>query len=58
MNKAEIVRKGIELGVPYKLTWSCYEGGDFACGTYDSCVLRLSGFAEAGYKDPIAYAAS
>jgi 7-cyano-7-deazaguanine synthase len=55
MNKAEIVRKGFELGIPYELTWSCYEGGDLACGTCDSCILRLNGFAEAGYKDPIAY---
>lgn len=55
MNKAEIIRKGRELHVPYELTWSCYEGGALACGTCDSCILRLKGFAEAGYKDPIAY---
>lgn len=55
MSKAEIVRKGTELGVPYELTWSCYEGGERACGTCDSCLLRLNGFAEAGLRDPIAY---
>jgi 7-cyano-7-deazaguanine synthase len=56
MNKAEIVRKGLALGVPYALTWSCYEGGTRACGTCDSCLLRLNGFAEAGAQDPVAYA--
>jgi len=55
MNKAEIIRKGIELDVPYELTWSCYEGWGLACGTCDSCLLRLNGFAEAGLKDPIGY---
>lgn len=56
MSKADIVRKGTELGVPYELTWSCYEGDERACGTCDSCLLRLNGFAEAGRRDPIAYA--
>jgi 7-cyano-7-deazaguanine synthase len=55
MNKAEIIRKGVELGVPYELTWSCYEGEELACGTCDSCLLRLNGFAEAGLRDPIGY---
>ncbi|RLF49563.1 MAG: 7-cyano-7-deazaguanine synthase QueC [Thermoplasmata archaeon] len=55
MTKAEIIRKGAELGVPYDLTWSCYRGGDKACGRCDSCILRLKGFKEAGIKDPIAY---
>ena len=55
MNKAEIILKGSELNVPYELTWSCYEGEKLACGTCDSCVLRLKGFAEAGRRDPIRY---
>ncbi|HET9110464.1 MAG TPA: 7-cyano-7-deazaguanine synthase QueC [Ktedonobacterales bacterium] len=55
MTKAEIVREGTRLGVPWELTWSCYEGGDEACGTCDSCLLRLKGFAEAGLTDPLPY---
>jgi 7-cyano-7-deazaguanine synthase len=55
MDKAQIIRTGTKLGVPYELTWSCYEGDALACGTCDSCVLRLNGFAEAGSKDPVAY---
>jgi len=56
MTKADIVRKGEELGVPWKLTWSCYLGGEKACGVCDSCQLRLKGFSEAGVKDPLPYA--
>ncbi len=56
MTKADIVRKGEELGVPWKLTWSCYQGGERACGVCDSCQLRLKGFREAGVKDPLPYA--
>jgi len=55
MTKAEIIRKGMELGVPYELTWSCYRGGEKACGRCDSCLLRLKGFMEAGYEDPLEY---
>ncbi len=56
MSKADIVRKGEELGVPWALTWSCYRGEEKACGVCDSCQLRLKGFREAGVKDPIPYA--
>ncbi|RLI86477.1 MAG: 7-cyano-7-deazaguanine synthase QueC [Candidatus Altiarchaeales archaeon] len=55
MNKADIIKKGFELGVPFQYTWSCYRGGEKACGKCDSCVLRLNGFKEAGFRDPIEY---
>ncbi len=55
MTKSEIIKKGMELKVPYDLTWSCYRGGKRACGKCDSCLLRLKGFMEAGYEDPIEY---
>lgn len=55
MTKAEIVKQGIELNAPLNLTWSCYRNEDLACGTCDSCALRLRGFAQAGVKDPISY---
>jgi 7-cyano-7-deazaguanine synthase len=55
LNKAEIIRKGVELEIPYELTWSCYEGEALACGRCDSCLLRLHGFAEAGLQDPVGY---
>jgi len=56
MTKADIVRKGEELRVPWELTWSCYHGRAKACGVCDSCQLRLKGFREAGVKDPLPYA--
>jgi 7-cyano-7-deazaguanine synthase len=52
MTKAQIVRRGIELGAPLELTWSCYRGFDKPCGDCDSCVLRAKGFAEADAIDP------
>ena len=55
MRKSEIVHRGLELGVPFEKTWSCYQDGDAACGACESCVLRRRGFAEAGARDPIAY---
>lgn len=58
LSKAEIVKKGIELNAPLHLTWSCYRSEDVACGTCDSCALRLRGFAQAGLEDPIPYKAS
>lgn len=57
MSKAEIVRRGEELRVPWELTWSCYLGGAKACGVCDACQLRLKGFREAGVRDPLPYAA-
>ena len=56
LSKAEIVKKSFALGVPLEYTWSCYKENDVACGVCDSCRLRLNGFKQAGYKDPIAYA--
>ncbi|NEN84671.1 7-cyano-7-deazaguanine synthase QueC [Paenibacillus elgii] len=53
--KAEIIREGMRLDVPYHLTTSCYNGQEEACGVCDSCRLRLKGFDEAGTADPIAY---
>jgi len=58
LTKAEIVKKGIELDAPLHLTWSCYRGEDLACGTCDSCALRLRGFEQACVIDPIRYAIS
>lgn len=55
LSKADTVRVGMELEVPYHLTTSCYNGAEVACGVCDSCRLRLKGFEEAGYKDPIPY---
>jgi 7-cyano-7-deazaguanine synthase len=57
-SKADIIRKGIELGIDFSLTHSCYDptSEDLACGECDSCLLRLKGFHEAGLKDPIRYA--
>ncbi len=58
LKKAEIVRKGMDLDAPLRLTWSCYRNSDQACGRCESCALRLKGFREAGIDDPIAYDAS
>jgi 7-cyano-7-deazaguanine synthase len=55
LKKSEIIRRGIELGAPLHLTWSCYQNEDVACGACDSCLLRLRAFGEAGVPDPIAY---
>jgi 7-cyano-7-deazaguanine synthase len=55
MKKSEIIRRGAELGAPLDRTWSCYQFDDEACGTCDSCRLRVRAFGEAGLRDPIAY---
>jgi 7-cyano-7-deazaguanine synthase len=55
MDKAAIVRRGMELDVPLELTWSCYTESEEACGVCESCRLRLRGFDRAGIKDPIPY---
>jgi 7-cyano-7-deazaguanine synthase len=55
LSKAEIVRRGVDLGAPFELTWSCYRESEKACGGCDSCALRLRAFREAGVVDPIPY---
>ncbi len=55
LKKSAIVKRGIELGAPLHLTWSCYQSSEKACGRCESCALRLKGFSEAGVKDPIPY---
>jgi 7-cyano-7-deazaguanine synthase len=57
LTKAEIIKKGLSLGVDYALTHSCYDPAQdgAACGLCDSCRLRLKGFAEAGLADPVRY---
>ncbi|MBF2098881.1 MAG: 7-cyano-7-deazaguanine synthase QueC [Gloeomargaritaceae cyanobacterium C42_A2020_066] len=56
LHKAEIVRLGETLGVPWAATWSCYRGEAMACGVCDACLLRRQGFAELGLTDPLPYA--
>jgi 7-cyano-7-deazaguanine synthase len=55
LKKSQIIRRGVELGAPLHQTWSCYQGEELACGTCDSCLLRLHAFEEAGVRDPIPY---
>jgi 7-cyano-7-deazaguanine synthase len=55
LKKSEIVQKGVDLGAPLHLTWSCYQESERACGKCDSCALRLRAFREAGVSDPIPY---
>ena len=57
MTKADIVRVGLALGVPYELTWSCYRSSDRACGVCSSCHYRREAFRELGLEDPIEYEA-
>lgn len=56
-SKADILRLGLELGVDYAQTWSCYEGKEVACGRCSTCAERLQAFAEVGMADPLPYAA-
>ncbi len=53
MNKAGVVKKGLELGVPYELTWSCYEGHDKPCGVCGTCIDRQKAFEANGVTDPL-----
>lgn len=55
LKKTEIIQLGNKLGVPWESTWSCYSGGKLACGSCDSCRLRLAAFAELGLKDLVEY---
>ena len=52
LTKADVVKKGLELGVPYELTWSCYAGSDKPCGKCGTCIDRQKAFAENGIADP------
>ena len=58
LTKAQIIQRGLALGVDYGLTITCYDPAPdgTACGQCDACLLRLKGFAEAGVVDPVAYA--
>ena len=53
MNKAEVVKTGLNLNVPYELTWSCYEGGDKPCLECGTCIDRLNAFKLNGIEDPL-----
>ncbi len=55
LRKTEIIQLGNKLGVPWEHTWSCYAGGEKACGVCDACQLRLAAFAELGLLDPLPY---
>lgn len=55
LKKSEIIKFGIKLGVPLENTWSCYKGGEKACGLCSSCQIRLEAFKKAGVEDPIKY---
>ena len=53
LTKADVVKKGLELGVPYALTWSCYEGGEKPCGKCGTCIDRMKAFEKNGVVDPL-----
>lgn len=54
-NKTEVVKIGLELNVPYELTWSCYKGGDSQCGICGTCIDRRQAFRNNGVEDPVKY---
>lgn len=55
LKKTEIIKLGNQLHVPWEKTWSCYQGGEKACGVCDACQLRLNAFQELGLTDPLSY---
>ena len=57
-HKVDVVRAGMELQVPFAFTWSCYEGGEKACGKCATCMDRMNAFALNGIQDPIEYESS
>jgi 7-cyano-7-deazaguanine synthase len=54
-SKAEIIKLGVDLGINFNNTWTCYEGGEQACGECTACALRIKGFIDAGFIDPLHY---
>ncbi|NCZ64410.1 MAG: 7-cyano-7-deazaguanine synthase QueC, partial [Cellvibrionales bacterium] len=54
-SKKDIIDLGVSVGVDFKKTWTCYEGGEQACGECPACSSRIQGFLQAGYIDPIQY---
>jgi 7-cyano-7-deazaguanine synthase len=54
-SKRSIIELGVDLGVDFTKTWTCYEGKDRACGECPACSSRIQGFIDAGYKDPVIY---
>jgi len=55
-SKTDIAERGLELGVPYETTWSCYRSEKSACGPCDACASRLQAFQRVGVRDPVEYA--
>jgi len=54
-DKGDIVKRGAELGVPFELTWSCYNGGEMHCGKCGTCIDRKEAFEKQGLTDPVPY---
>lgn len=55
LNKAQVIATGLMMDTPYDLTWSCYNGGEIACGKCGTCIDRIKAFEANGQTDPIAY---